>query len=156
MANVKVSYTTVGTMTLSSPASSGSAARESTAIDNSSNLYVDYLVRHKFVAGTVTGNKQVICYVYGSEDGTNYESVATGSDAAITLRSPESLNVAKVIPTPTSSVTYQVTYSVAQCWGGIMPKKFGVIMVDDGASTSTSVSFSAITSDVTGVFYTVV
>jgi hypothetical protein len=149
MANVKTEYTSIGTMTLTAPGSGN--ARESTAVDNTSGKYIDVLIRQKFVAGTVSGNKQVVIYATGSEDGTNYESIATGSDAAITLRSPESLAVAKVIPVPTSSVTYQVTYSLAQCWGGVLPRKFNVVFVDDTAG-----GVSALTSEATGVYYTVV
>jgi hypothetical protein len=149
-------YGPAGTITLTSPASAGnsSAARASAAIDNSITAYPDYLIRHTFLSGTVTGNKQVICYVSGSDDGVRFESVATGSDAAVVVRSPESMPIAKIIPTPTSNVTYTAVYSVAKCWDGPMPKKFCIVMVDDGGSTGTAISFGSITSQATPIYYT--
>jgi hypothetical protein len=71
---------TVASITLTLPASG--ASRESTAIDNTTNKYVDALVHVKFTAGTVATNKQALVWVYGSEDGTNYDGAATGTDAA--------------------------------------------------------------------------
>lgn len=147
MVETKIKYATSASITLTLPGDG--AARESTAIDNSTNLYDDALVHVKFSTGTVTGNKMAYIWVYASEDGTNYDSVATGSDAAITLRSPESLQLAYAIPVPTSSVAYQVTFSTARLFGGVLPRKWGIIFQADGTGTSTSGSFTY-----TGITYT--
>jgi hypothetical protein len=145
MATVNVAYAASASITLTAPATG--TARECTAVDNTTNKYDDALVRVNFTAGTVSGNKQVVIYAYGSEDGTNYESVVTGTDANITLRSPESLPVMKVIPVPTSSVGYKVTFNVAQCYGGVLPRKWGLVFLDDtaGGVSSLAVSYTGIT-----------
>jgi subtilisin-like proprotein convertase family protein len=152
MATVKIAYAGTTTITLTAP--SASASREGTALDNTSFLYDDALCRVVFTAGTVGGNKQLIVYAYGSNDnGTTYESVVTGTDAAITLRSPESLPLACVIPTPTSSVAYKKTFSIAQLYGGILPTKWGLVIQDDGAGNTGGIS--ALTVAYNGITYTV-
>jgi hypothetical protein len=88
MTTATISYAASASITLTLPASG--AARESTAIDNTTNKYVDALVHVKFTAGTVATNKQALIWVYGSEDGTNFDGAATGSDAAYTMRVPDS------------------------------------------------------------------
>lgn len=140
MATVNIAYASSASITLTLPADG--AARESTALDNTTNKYEDALVHVKFTAGTVTGNKIVYIHAYGSEDGTNYDTVATGTDAAITLRSPESIPLAAIIPTPSSNVAYQKTFSIAQLFGGVLPRKWGLIFQADGCGTATSGSFT--------------
>lgn len=151
MATVNIAYASSASITITAPGAS--ASRESTAVDNGTNKYDDALVSVRFTSGTVGGNKQMIVYLYGSEDGTNYESNVTGSDAAITPRSPESLVVGAVIPTPTSSVAYKKTLSVAQFFGGVLPRKWGIVLTDDGAGATGGVS--SLSASYTGITYTV-
>jgi hypothetical protein len=120
------------TITLASLASSATGARESTAIDNSSNLYLDALVRlhFKLQTGSPANDQQVYIYCYGSEDGTNYTDNATGSDAGLTLRAPTNLRLIGTIATPTSGgLTYKShPIPVAVGFGGIMPVKWGIVV----------------------------
>lgn len=140
MTTATINYAASAALTLTLPASG--ASRESTAIDNTTNKYVDAIVHVKFTAGTVATNKQALVWVYGSEDGSNYDGVCTGTDAAITLRVPDSLALGCVIPTPTSSVIYQKTFSVAQLFGGSLPRKWGLVFQSDGTGTPASGSFT--------------
>jgi hypothetical protein len=130
MANIKeaLGSSTAITITLNSLASSATAGREATAIDNSSNLYLDALVTAilKIAAGTPANDKCAYIYAYASEDGTNYTDNATGSDAAITLRDPTCLRLIAVVPMPAASVTYKAIFSVAQAFGGVLPRKWGI------------------------------
>ena len=133
MADLKIKYgtSTAFTLTLASLASSATVGRESTAIDNTSNLYVDALVYVKVAlqAGAPANDQTVYVFVYGSEDGTNYTDNATGTDAAITMRVPSNLRPLGVISTPTNGATYPGgPFSVAQAFGGVMPRKWGIVV----------------------------
>jgi len=132
MANIKeaLGTSTAITITLNSLASSATAGREATAIDNSSNLFLDALVTAilKIGAGTPANDKCAYVYAYGSEDGTNYTDNATGSDAAITLRDPTCLRLVAVVPMPSASVTYKAVFSIAQAFGGALPRKWGIVI----------------------------
>jgi hypothetical protein len=133
VADLKVAYgtSTAITCTLASLASSATAGRESTAVDNSSNLYVDAIVQVKveLQSGTIANDEAVYVYAYGSEDGTIYTDNATGSDAAITLRDPTAMRLIGVIPCPTQSVAYESQpMSVAAGFGGHLPRKWGIVV----------------------------
>jgi hypothetical protein len=140
MTTATISYGTSTSITLTLPAAN--AARESTAIDNTTNKFVDALVHVKFTAGTVATNKQALVWVYGSEDGTNFDGAATGTDAAYTMRVPDAFALGCVIPTPTNSAVYQKTFSVAQLFGGVLPRKWGLVFQSDGTGTPASGSFT--------------
>lgn len=159
MANIKLAYgtSTSFTLTLASLASSATAARESTAIDNSSDLFIDALVQVKVAlqTGTPANDKAVYLYVYGSEDGSTYTDNATGSDAAITLRTPTCLQIVGIIPCPDSGgLTYESQpFSVAGAFGGYLPRKWGIVV-----RNYTGVTLSATGGDHsakwTGVYFT--
>jgi hypothetical protein len=115
------------TITLHELASSATAGRGSTAIDNSSNLYLDALVTLtvKTANAAMANDKAVYLYAYGSEDGTNYEDAFGGSDAAHT---PLNLKLIGVLDCQTQNVTYRGVFSVAQAFGGILPRKWGIVV----------------------------
>jgi hypothetical protein len=137
-------------------ASLGAASRESTSVDNGTNLYLDALVQLqiKLQTGTPTGDKAIYVYAYGSEDGTDYTDNATGSDASITLRSPTNLRPLGVIACPDSgALTYRShPMSVAAAFGGVLPRKWGIVV-----QNLTGVTLSATEGDhekrYTGVYY---
>ncbi len=128
------------TCTLASLASGSS--RECTAIDNGTNLYLDALVYLAIAlqTGTPAGDKCVYVYAYGSEDGTNYGDNATGTDAAVTMRSPTNLRLIGMINTPDAgALTYKSQpMSVAAAFGGILPRKWGIVI-----QNATGVAFNA-------------
>ena len=154
MANLKQEFgtSTSITITLNSLAASATEGRESTAIDNTSDKFLDALVNVtvKFVAGTPSSATAVFVYVYGSEDGTNYTDNATGTDAAITFRNPTAMVLLGTIPIPTSgALTYKShPMAVAKAFGGVMPRKWGIaVMVDTGVnldSTGNSAKYTGI------------
>ena len=63
------------TCTLASLASSATVGRTCTAVVNTSNLFDDVLVTLaiKTGAGAPANDKAVYAYLFGSEDGTNYD-----------------------------------------------------------------------------------
>lgn len=159
MADIKVAYATSTsiTCTLASLASSATAGRESTAIDNSTNKYHDAIVQLsvKLASGTPANDKAVYVYAYGSEDGTTYTDNATGSDAAVTLRNPPNAKLIGTIPCPDSgAVTYEgQPMRVAPAFGGLLPREWGIIV-----RNYTGVAFDSTEGNhaktYTGIYYT--
>lgn len=105
---LKPLYGSATTITLSSAFNSlpNTAARGIAAINNAADLAVDSMVS---VVATLTsgaptaGGGQINIWFAGSENGTNYTDNYTGSDAAITLRTPSNLYGPFVLITPSSS-----------------------------------------------------
>lgn len=149
MANIKeaLAGTTSLTITLASLASY--ASRQSTAVDNTTNLYLDYQVSGKITMGAGVATGDVILLLYGS-DGT-YTSYPAGlSDAAITVPGIDrlgGLTMGQTIP-GTNLIYYQrinclglaastaVSFAftgIANAFallGGNTPPKWGVVVVN--------------------------
>lgn len=148
MADRKLAYQAAQnlTLTLASLASSATAGRESTAVDNTTNLFIDAIcqIACKLQTGTPANDKAIYVFAYGSVDGTNYTDNATGTDAAITLRDPSNHRLVCVIPVPDSGgLTYESQpFSIAQAFGGILPPKWGIVV-----RNYTGVALSATESD---------
>lgn len=159
MANVKIAYDTEASITCTLASLANGSARECTAIVNTSNLYLDAVVRLdcKLVTGTPSSDKAIYVWFYGSEDGTNYTDNATGTDAAVTMRSPSNLRGPFVISTPDSgALTYKtVISSVAGFFGGVLPPKWGFVV-----QNKTGLDFDSIESNhgkkYSGIYSTVV
>jgi hypothetical protein len=125
-------YATSAGITISLASLGDGAARECTAIDNTSNKYTDahvYLAI-KLATGTPGNNQVINVYAYGSEDGTNYGDNVTGSDAALTMRSPTNLRIIGCIQTPASGALTWKSHpmSVARAFGGVLPRKWGIVV----------------------------
>ena len=116
-------------------------SRQSTAVDNSTNRYVDALLSGTFKTGTVSGTPTVSIFVYGVGDGGNYADGCTGSDASYTPVSPTNLVLAKVLNTPSSTTSYVVEpVSLASLFGGTLPQKWGVVVTNNtGAALDASI-----------------
>ncbi len=157
MANTKIAYGGATNITITLASLGGSSARESTAIDNSSNLYLDAMVyvALKLQAGSPSAPKTINIYLYGSLDGTNYTDNATGSDAAVTMRIPTNLRGPFVLAAQDSGgLTYKgVIGSVAQYFGGILPYKWGIV-VENATGITLSASESDHTKQYRGVYAT--
>lgn len=161
MATAKIAYASSAalTLTLASLGSSATAARCSTAVDNSSNLYDDVLVTLgiKSGSGTMANDKNVYVFAYGSEDGTNYDAEETGtlgSDAAYTMNAPTNHVLVGSIYVPTAAKVYTKVFSIAQAFGGIMPRKWGLIVRNYSGQSLDSTEENHIKS-YTGITYTV-
>lgn len=140
MATTTPSYSANTAITIS-PASLATSAtfiagRESSEIDNTTNKYVDALVQGKLTVGTTpTANTNINIYVWGADTSlaTTAIDVLDGTDSAETLTnagilySALRLGASISVTAATSDVTYPFApFSVAQLFGGIMPKFWGV------------------------------
>lgn len=133
--NIKYAASASITCTLASLTSSTTVGRGSAVIDNTSNLYADVMVTLGIMtsAGTQAAvDKACYIYLYGSEDGVVYNgssAEAEGSDASLTFDSPTNLRGPYVLSCPSSSTTYRLVIgSVASSFGGVMPRKWGVVV----------------------------
>ena len=133
---------TTGTVTLASLATSagGVTGRASTAIDNSTNQYVDYLVQItvKNGSGTIAANKGWWVFAYGV-GGSAYDDGITGTDAGFTRTDPPNLPLLMFINAPTSAGSeVSKTVSIASAFGGTCPYKWGIFVANDTNITADS------------------
>lgn len=152
----KIAYgtSTAITITTSQLAPSTTAGRQSTVIDNTTNLFDDALVTVTLATNASTPASSKACYVYvfGSEDGTLFDSDDAqpgASDAAYTVNAASNLKGPVVVSMPTASKSYTKTFSVAQFFGGLMPRKWGIVVCNDTnnnlATTTTACSYTGVT-----------
>ena len=164
MADVKIAYGTQGqgiTCTLASLASSASAGRESTGVDNRTNKYLDALVRVSIKtqnSGTIsTTDPWVYVFAYGTtDDGTTYPDNVTGTDAAITLNTISQLPIIGAIHVAAINTTYHGgPWSVASAFGGVLPAFWGIV-VKNSCGTALSATEGDHIKQYQGVYSTVV
>jgi hypothetical protein len=114
-----------------------SAGRASTAVNNSTDGYVDFLVGGKVTTGTTpTTARQIEVWAYGTYDGTTYSAGASGTDAAFSPGVEKNLmRLLQIIPTDaTSNRTYEWgPCSIAQAFGGTTPSRWGIYVVHNTA-----------------------
>ena len=160
MSAIKLAYgtSTPFTITLASLANGATSGQESTVVDNTSDLYMDASAQVivTISSGTPANDKAAYVYAYGSDGSTNYSGGATGSNAAINLAAPTAMRLIGVIPMPTAAtaVTYQgQPMSVAAAFGGIMPRKWGIVVRNySGLSLTSSTTLNVATWS--GISYT--
>lgn len=145
MSTVKESFPATGssiTLTLNSLASSGTVGRASTSVDNSTNLDLDALVQVAiaFPNSAPANDKFIYVFAYGSYDGTAYPEGITGSDAGYTIQGAAgalttALRVIGHIPAIQNITANYGPFSVAQAFGGILPPKWGLVVLNYGGQT---------------------
>ena len=134
MADLKLSYPAASDLTITL-ASLGSdtnllTGRESATIDNSTNLYLDYLISGKITAGTSpTAARSIEVWAVGSWDGTNWPDVFDGTESAETITSADiKASVCRFVAAMATANTSDRTYhfgpvSLAAAFGGTLPPK---------------------------------
>lgn len=132
MADIKQKYGTSNqalTITLASLASA--AMRECTAVDNTTDLFMDVKVAVKVKTGAsgVSSTGSINIYAYASVDGgTSYTSSATGSDAVYSGRQSNLIYLGS-LDAVNNAVTYSGTFSLSRVFGyGGIPAKWGIII----------------------------
>lgn len=139
---VNYSANTAITMDLANLGSSTTflAGRESNQIDNTTNNYMDALVSGSISVGTTpTATKTISVWVWGSDTSlaTAPIDVLDGTDSAETLSNAGVLYslrllAAVLVPVATSDFAYQILpTSVAERFGGVMPKFWGLYVAHD-------------------------
>ncbi len=162
MSDIKTAYGSSGqaiTVTLTSLAASATAGRESTVVDNTSNLFLDVLISGKVKtqnSGAISAPSAAFVYAYATNDGgTTYPDTVTGVDAAITLNSPTQLKLLGAIYIAAINTTYKSPqWSLAALFGGRLPAKWGIVVVNN-CGTALSATGSDHVFQYQGVYATV-
>jgi hypothetical protein len=137
---VKIAYASSSavTITVASLATDANllAGRQGALVDNTANLYLDYLLAGHFKAGTSpTASKSIEVHVVALADDTTWPDVFDGTDANKTITTTDIKNaVCKAAAVMTTDATTGRVYyfgpvSVANLFGGTLPKKFAVFCV---------------------------
>lgn len=169
MATQTINYgsTTAITMDLANLGSSSTwvAGRESTQIDNTSNKFVDAIVQGSISVGTTPSSNTVInVFVYASDTSlvTSPIDVIDGVDSAETitntgvLYSMFRIGAAINVLVNTSDIAYPVApFSIAQLFGGIMPKYWGLFVAHNTGVTLRNNAVNTNSFDYVGIKYDV-
>lgn len=114
------------------------SARSSAAVDNTANLFLDALVQLviKSGASATVATGYVNIYAYGTtDDGTTYPEGA-GTDTGVTLTVPPNVRLIGVLNVVANATTYKSEpMSVAAAFGGVLPKKWGIIIENQSGGT---------------------
>ena len=141
MADVKLNYPAASdvTITLASLGSDNPnllIGRESAAVVNTTNLYLDYLVSGRITTGTSPTTARVIeVWAVGSWDGTTWPDVFDGTDSAATPTSGNhKASVCRFVASLSTDATSDRTYhfgpvSIAERFGGVVPPRFNFYVV---------------------------
>jgi hypothetical protein len=164
MADRKIFYAASAdvTITLAALAASSTlvAGRESATVDNSLNLYLDYLLSGKVTTGTAPTAGIIEVWVVAELDDTTWPDVFDGTESAETVTTRDILtSCARLAASMTTDATANRTYpfakiSVASLFGGVCPRKFVVFVTH---STVAALNATAGNHDVNvqGVYETV-
>lgn len=146
------SYSTA-TVTITAGTLASASARESAAqtTDTSSNVNdIRVIVSAGIGGGVLAGNKAVYLWIATSEDaGTTWTGNATGSDAAITLDSPNQFNLGGAIAFAAQSTTRGASFSLKAACGGSLPAKWSVIVENQTGIALSSCTVKAVTEAIT-------
>jgi len=162
MADIKTKFGSL--VTMSSTAcimlTAGSAIGwESSAVDNSGNLYQDALIQFSisFGASAPAGDKALYIYAYGAMSST-FSSPITGSQGLVTAGNAltgTNIRPLYVMTLGTASQTLiSPPISVNTTFGGVLPPKWGIFILNDAGSTLLTAAAVAIKWK--GVYYTAV
>lgn len=165
MASRKIEYAASSalTITLASLGSSTTlvAGQESTAVDNRTNKYLDYLLAGKVTTGTSpTASRLIEVWVVALAEDSTYPDVFDGTDSAETVTSRDILLAcgklaAQMATDNTSNRTYWFgPVSVSELFGGFCPKKF-VVFVTHSTGVALNSTGSNHAAYVTPVYETV-
>jgi len=134
MSDIKLKFAASAAFTITLASLTNNSARQSTEIDNSTNLYLDALIGGKITSpgsGTSATGLVAIYAFASADDQTNRTENAGASDAAITLTSPTNLRLVGLVNVVANSTTYRFgPFSVAAAFGGVLPKYWGIVVVN--------------------------
>jgi len=125
MANIKQALNTAGTATITLASLANGSGRGSTAIDNSTGLYMSADIRVTLTTSATSATGYAEVYLIRSEDGTGYDDSFAGSDAAYT---PVNALLLGTIATP-ATATYVKTFDTAEL-GLTLPAKWAIGIVN--------------------------
>jgi hypothetical protein len=138
-ANVKSAFgaKTSITMTSLNSLANGSGA-QSAAVDNTSNLYLDFRIRIQ-IPGAASQTGLVDFYCASALGDTTYLDGASGSDSSFTAGNRLNAHYLGSIQTATSG-TQIGEVTIAQAFGGVCPDKFALVAINNAGAALTASS----------------
>lgn len=134
MADIKSAYGAKTTITLTLTSLTNGSGRESTVIDNTSNKFLDALLRFQ-TNGQASGTGLVDVYVYAALGDTTYTDAATGTDAAFTAANRRNSPYLFSVQMNAGTAVQGGLVSVASAFNGTMPDKWGLIVINNSGAT---------------------
>ena len=114
----------------------------SAVVDNTVSLWVDALVSVRVTANStgVSTTGSITIFAYGDVDTTTYTDGVTGTDAVQTVPSPTNLRPLGIGNVNTNSGVFRAgPFSVASLFGGRLPGKWGIVVLNgSGAALAAS------------------
>ncbi len=138
-----LSYSAATTITISPESIAVDAWRESTVVDNTTNLYLDAQLGGSIQVGAVTVGGIIGVYLYSlAVDSSTYTSSLSGSDATVVWGTTPSASSAEgfnqleqihglVVGAADNKDIVWGVKSVADLFGGVLPLKWGVVYHND-------------------------
>lgn len=122
------------------------SARQSDVVDDTSSAYLEVGVQLIIKAGASSTSATGYCdvYLYTSADGSNYTDGATGSDGAFTMLASPNMTLLGTVNVITDAATFvSEIMPVAAKLGGMMPAKWGIVLVNKSGGTLDGTTGSA-------------
>ena len=165
MASLKIAYAASSGLTVTNLHSIATSATwvagwESGAIDNTTDLYADYLVTAKIALGNAATAGEIRVYIVGMNDDAEWPDVFDGTESVETITTTTIRDgickLGAAVPTRadpgTDDVYWLGPFSVASLFGGVCPHKFVVFITH---STGVNLAASGNEVNIKGVYYTV-
>jgi hypothetical protein len=125
MADIKNAYPAGASYTITLNSLGSGSYVTGNEVDNTTNLYLDYLVEFVIADVTEAGNKQVVIFAIDSLDGTNYSDAPSATSPQINAA------VVGVISLDGTGPYRAKAMSVAAAFGNVLPPKFKLVAYND-------------------------
>lgn len=146
MADIKQKLGTATAMTITLASLADDAARQSTEVDNTTDLFFSAKVSVKVKTDTPSGSTGIHVYLFANVNDVRDDGCGA-SDAAATVVNAVKLGT---IAATAAATTYIKTFDTSAVWPGGLPAKWGVIVLNetghtlDGTGGSHSVTYQGI------------
>lgn len=121
------------------------AYRESAALDNTEDCFLDALVQLQVnvTAGAPAGDKNCLIYAYGSaQGGAPHSGGAMGTNAAYGALAGQLISNCPLLGIVTLDAASEVftsdVFSVASAFGGVLPEEWGIIVMNQSGQVLAS------------------
>lgn len=125
MADVKWAYPAGAAYSITLNSLGSGAYVTGSEIDNTTNLYLDYLVEFVIADVVEAGNKQVTIFAIDSLDGTNYSDAPSATKPQMNAVPVGAISLNGTGPYRSKA------FSVAAAFGGVLPPKIKLVAYND-------------------------
>ncbi len=136
--NILAKYGTSNqTITITITSLTTGSFRQSTVVDNTSNLFTNALVHVKVKSNASGTSATGYCdvYAFGTADGgTTYAGGAGASDAAYTGQLSALVRIGR-IAVIANATTYNGVFAVGPAYGGDLPDHWGIVVDNESGAT---------------------